>query len=208
VLSRSASAEGTIILQGFNLTKITSGIKGGALRQEYRELEILDDITTLNYNSKLPPHVYGEDRILLMYSYMKYKGLNYVPPFVHSAIRWNKSDPIYSLPKWKIVDLKPSKILDTEHMQSSSILPAKCSTTCQTSLKRKQLYSEDQRLPSSKSRRMSGALAANLTLANGPTWHRNSCAYNSILAIIMTVISGMRILGTLGMKLLLVWVRT
>ena len=51
-LSRSASADGTIILQGFDSSKIT-GRASGALRQEFRELEILDDMTRLHYEGKL-----------------------------------------------------------------------------------------------------------------------------------------------------------
>ena len=44
VLSRSASASGTIILQGFNAKKIMGGASG-ALCQEFRELELLDEIS-------------------------------------------------------------------------------------------------------------------------------------------------------------------
>ena len=40
-LSRSASAAGTVILQGFDTYKITGGASG-ALRQEFRELENLE----------------------------------------------------------------------------------------------------------------------------------------------------------------------
>jgi hypothetical protein len=40
-LSRSATADGTIILQEFDSTKITSGAHG-TLWQEFHELEILD----------------------------------------------------------------------------------------------------------------------------------------------------------------------
>jgi len=43
-LSRSATAAGTIIVQGFN-PKIVTGGASGYLRQEFRELEILDEIT-------------------------------------------------------------------------------------------------------------------------------------------------------------------
>ena len=58
-LSRSASAEGTLILQGFDSRKITGGCSG-ALRQEFRELEILDEITRLRYEGKLSVKVYGD----------------------------------------------------------------------------------------------------------------------------------------------------
>ena len=91
-LSQSASAAGTLILQGFDPKMITGGA-AGALRQEFRNLEILDDITWLRYESKLPKCVVGEVRCELVKTYRKWKGDNFVPPTVHSAIRWKKNDP-------------------------------------------------------------------------------------------------------------------
>lgn len=57
-LSRSRTAEKTVILQGFDSSKITGGASG-QLRREYRELEILDDITHLRFEGKLPSTVVG-----------------------------------------------------------------------------------------------------------------------------------------------------
>ncbi|KAJ7715110.1 hypothetical protein B0H16DRAFT_1261911, partial [Mycena metata] len=57
-LSRATTADGTIILQDFNTTKLTCGMTGH-LRQELRELEILDEITTLRVEGKLPVSVAG-----------------------------------------------------------------------------------------------------------------------------------------------------
>ena len=45
-LSCSSTAKGTLILQGFGPRKITGGCSG-ALQQEFRELEILDEITIM-----------------------------------------------------------------------------------------------------------------------------------------------------------------
>ncbi|KAJ7681427.1 hypothetical protein B0H17DRAFT_906413, partial [Mycena rosella] len=52
------TAEGTVIVQGLNVSKITSGISG-YLRQELRELEILDELTRLRCEGLLPPSVTG-----------------------------------------------------------------------------------------------------------------------------------------------------
>ena len=52
-LSRSSTAAGTLILTSFHTSKITGGASG-ALRQEFRELELLDDITKLRFKDKLP----------------------------------------------------------------------------------------------------------------------------------------------------------
>ena len=43
-LSRSASYDGTVIVQGFDARKIQGGLPG-SLRQEFRELELLDENT-------------------------------------------------------------------------------------------------------------------------------------------------------------------
>ena len=91
-LSRSATAEGTLILQGFDSKQITGGCSG-ALRQEFRELELLDEITRLRYISKLPSHVEGITRNNIMTSFRKWKGNQYVLSTVHSSIRWSTRSP-------------------------------------------------------------------------------------------------------------------
>ena len=57
-LSRSATSEGTVIVQGFDDHKITCSASG-YLRQEFRELELLDEITKLLYENALPAHIDG-----------------------------------------------------------------------------------------------------------------------------------------------------
>ena len=57
-LSRSYCASRTLILQGFD-NKVITGKASGALRQEFRALELLDWITNLCYKSKLPLSVSG-----------------------------------------------------------------------------------------------------------------------------------------------------
>ena len=60
-LSRSASAVQIMIVQSFSPGPITGGASGW-LGQEFCELEILDEITTLAYNSKLPKCINGQIR--------------------------------------------------------------------------------------------------------------------------------------------------
>ncbi|KAJ7791393.1 hypothetical protein B0H14DRAFT_2395641 [Mycena olivaceomarginata] len=90
-LSRGTSADGTVILQGFDTSLITSGISG-FLRQEFRELELLNEITRLRYEGKLPEEVSGSDRIELLRSYQQYRGGEYDPMDIHTAIKWRKGD--------------------------------------------------------------------------------------------------------------------
>ena len=91
-LSRSATAEGTLILQGFNPRQIVGGCSG-ALRQEFRELELLDDVMRLRYSGKLPVTVDGDTRNNVITSFRLWKGAQYVPPTVHSSIKWSKHRP-------------------------------------------------------------------------------------------------------------------
>ena len=57
-LSRCASAKGTLIMQSLQPSMITGGCSGW-LRQEFRDLEILDEITRLAFHSQLVPEING-----------------------------------------------------------------------------------------------------------------------------------------------------
>ena len=85
-LSRSASAAGTIIIQGFESRVITKSCSGH-LRQEFREQEILDDITRLKYEGQLPNHVDQHLRNPLICQYQKWKSTHHVPKQTDIALR-------------------------------------------------------------------------------------------------------------------------
>ena len=90
---RSSSADGTLILQGFDLSKITGKISD-ALRQEFRELELLDDITDKHYCGKTALLLGDDTRNSLIKAYRNAQGLLYVPLSTHKAIRWSNKDPL------------------------------------------------------------------------------------------------------------------
>jgi len=101
-LSRGTSADGTLILQGFDTSKITGGASG-ALRQEFRELELLDEITRLRYEGKLPKSVNDDNkRSTLINAIRAHRGQSYVPKMCHPAIRWNKKDEFLG---WTLQDV-------------------------------------------------------------------------------------------------------
>ncbi|KAF8575386.1 hypothetical protein K439DRAFT_1297684, partial [Ramaria rubella] len=60
-LSCSSTVNGTVIMQGFK-PEIIQGGAPGWLRQEFRELEILDEITRLKEQERLHPSVQGDFR--------------------------------------------------------------------------------------------------------------------------------------------------
>ncbi|KAJ7723248.1 hypothetical protein B0H16DRAFT_1334246 [Mycena metata] len=87
-LSRATTAEGTIILQDFTTNKITCGMSGH-LRQELRELEILDEITALRAEGRLPKEVTGIYRRHLLISYARYKGSLSDLAYCHPSMQHN-----------------------------------------------------------------------------------------------------------------------
>ncbi|KAJ7028864.1 hypothetical protein C8F04DRAFT_963572 [Mycena alexandri] len=90
-LSRATTAAGTIILQDFRTDKITCGMHG-YLRQELRELELLDEITRLQYAGTLPRAVTGLYRRQLLRSYMKWKGDSADPAHFHPSMHSTNSE--------------------------------------------------------------------------------------------------------------------
>jgi hypothetical protein len=92
-LSRSSTAEGTVIIQGFNPSKITCGASG-YLRQEFRELELMDEISRLRFEDHLPSVINGHLRNAIIRQYQNFKGELYVPEIVPNTLKWSKSDPM------------------------------------------------------------------------------------------------------------------
>ena len=110
-LSRSASAGNTMIVQGFATNQITGGASGW-LRQEFRELELLDNITMLRYEDDLPDHVQGGTRNTLIRSFQKWKGMDFMPENTHAALSSEGNpmkmiQPVTDAP-WQVVT--PSKL--------------------------------------------------------------------------------------------------
>ncbi|EIW52839.1 uncharacterized protein TRAVEDRAFT_80516, partial [Trametes versicolor FP-101664 SS1] len=79
------------------------------LRQEFRELELLDEITKLRYLGKISPKVTGITRNELIHSFRKWKGEQFMPKTMHRALKWNVGDtfPIEDVQAdapWQIVE--------------------------------------------------------------------------------------------------------
>ena len=94
------------------------------MRQEFCELELLDEISKLRYEGKLPDCVEGNFRNPLIRSYQQWKGADYVPPLIHPALQWSVTDPLPLLPvvtdaPWQIIDKKKKKKEDK--IEASSI---------------------------------------------------------------------------------------
>ena len=181
-LSRSATAEGTIILQGFDAKKIT-GCASGALRQEFRELELLDEITKLHYENKLQTTIFGDRRNDIIYSYRLHKGLEYVPSTVHDSIKWNKSDPmldsIDTNVDWKILSVKTFNQNISLSLEKHSIEEYDSKFIDQKRKRKKRKLENEMIIDTT-----TDTPSMNHLTPIGLAWNQNSCAYDSILSII------------------------
>ncbi|KAL1750607.1 hypothetical protein FB107DRAFT_223566 [Schizophyllum commune] len=90
-LSRSSSAAGTAIVSSFSTSMITRGLDD-QLKREFRNLELLSEITRLKYEGRLPEQVMGDTRNQLIRSFLDWAGPNYEIPNLHDALKWQSSD--------------------------------------------------------------------------------------------------------------------
>jgi hypothetical protein len=199
-LSRSASAAGTIIVQGFDPKVITGGASG-YLRQEFRELELLDEITKLRYEKALPSHITGKRRNTVIRQFQQWKGTEYVPSNVHPSIHWNKQDPLDMLDvitdsPWQMVKRKkydknerttPSRSNTTGFVAAKGTVPV-----IANSLVRKRDSEDGEDAGASgifKRVRRSQDTEIDFVVPRGFIWDNEnySCAYDSIMTVLFSI---------------------
>jgi hypothetical protein len=188
-LSRSSTAAGTLILTGFHPHKITGGASG-ALRQEFRELEILDSITRLQFEGKLPVHMVQADRRnSLIAWYRQLKGKDCMPPTVHKAIQWGERDPFLEWPhsniEWAIVD-KSTKVTAPSHKPVTPNMPIMKNLLPFNESKKHALTPAaciTQPFKKLRLSHVSHLITDNLTPV-GTRWSNNSCAYDAVITIL------------------------
>ena len=188
-------------MQGFDPKQITGGCSG-ALRQEFRELEILDEVTRLRFIGKLPSHVEGITRNSIISSFRKWKGNQYVPSTVHSSIRWstrspwmeseilNLDDRLALLEKMSEKRKKGNREVDKpERSLASSKVVAQLGLGKPNTQKRRRssglprLLSATSTHPSNKQKVVSPPGIPNGRHYSAPVgmrWSQNSCAYDSV----------------------------
>ena len=211
LLSRSTSGTGTLILGGFHPSKITGGASE-ALHQEFCELELLDDITTLHYKNKLSLDIVMADhRNTVISLFRKKKGLQYMPSNMHNAIQWNKRNPFIKreeLPsqvvEWRIVgpvsskETQPASEISANNKRGR--LPTEESTVDENEQSPRGLKRHgpiDANLPKACAKRLKSshdtALFANTHLPPrvlvpiGTQWENNSCAYDAVCTVLFNI---------------------
>ena len=188
-LSRSTSASGTIIIQGFDDKVINSGCSG-YLRQEFRELEILDEVTTLRYEGKLPRNINGSLRNPLIRQFQKWKGVNYVPSKTDAALRWSSSNP---LPLLRPVTDNPWTLIGKGSLKKQTVKPVSNSVAASGSQPIASLKNKMDNLslgPKKKSKITPVEVQdPDIDSPQGLTWDSEnwSCAYDAIIGILYNI---------------------
>lgn len=168
-------------MQGFDPQKIT-GKCSGALHQEFRELELLDEITHLRYEGKFSIKVHGDIQNILIKTFHEWKGQQYVPNIVHSAIRWSKHDPLL---KSEIIDIKKiTSSMSTENKTKHKLDDDVSSKPTKFQVIKKFVEPDHKRLclfqPSNDG-------SNHCLIPQGMIWSNNSCAYDSIFTIFFSI---------------------
>jgi len=148
-LSRSARCECTVIVQGFYPSKITCGASG-YLQQEFRELELLDDISKLCYMGNLPESVNGKLCNALLQQCQQLKRRGYCPENVMGLIRWSELHPMQTFQvitdsSWQVINKSSSNSLSNDFNvepnktknEHGSFIPAQGSKIIKYNLRRK-----------------------------------------------------------------------
>ncbi|KAK0197649.1 hypothetical protein F5146DRAFT_1130516 [Armillaria mellea] len=132
-LSRSATADGTLLLPdftdprrpAFDPRKIQGGCSGH-LRQEFRELELLDHVTSMLYENELPSTVFGERRYDLLTRFQYHVGEAFVPPAVEPSIAWGPYDPVHPTScsefEWDVKSM-PHVPVSTDRVEHDDLRP-------------------------------------------------------------------------------------
>ncbi|KAF8869595.1 hypothetical protein CPB84DRAFT_1693972, partial [Gymnopilus junonius] len=139
------------------------------LHQEFHELEILDEITNIQYLGKLNGRIVGDTGNTLIHAFRKWKGMNYVPAVVHSALRWSKHDPFIEN---KVDDTATPNLFS--EIQAKE--PIKNEKTYPIGVKRKDIPSSSIKTKTTKKPK--------LTVKPGSN---NSCAYDLIFTAFFSI---------------------
>jgi hypothetical protein len=187
-LSRSATAAGTIIVQSFSPQMIISGATG-YLRQEFCELEILDEITKMRYENTFPAKVQGSTRNSLIRSFQKWKGTIYVPPSIHKALTWSAKDPLPLLSvvtdaSWQMISKdKKKKVVENDSEEAqTSFVPAKGSIPVNV----KHKLANEETSGTFKEQRTLRSHGTSASSPAGLLWDGEdySCAYDALITVL------------------------
>ena len=174
-LSRGSTSSGTVLLREVNPTRVQGGLKmkHGDLFREMQQLELLDDITTQQYEGNLSQEVKGLLRWELIKSFLAKVGSNYIPPNVDKCLGWTESSktaiPTFSAySEWELLDTSRKD----KAAAPNNIVPSTAAA------KRKVQEKQQTNKPPKR------VCLPNQSSLKGFTWKQNSCPFDSILTIL------------------------
>ncbi|KAF6765469.1 hypothetical protein DFP72DRAFT_798033 [Ephemerocybe angulata] len=181
-LSRGTSAEGTVILGTFddNIYKITQGLsKAGFLRQEFRELNLLDEITRLRYEDKLPKHVNADLRYPLIQAYMEWKKNTDMIEQWHAELKVTSYDEL----------IPQEAVDDTEYLWKSEVMSKQ---PLEQRKKRMQDIEDQVKISKTMGKKMKSQDSTTQSISDQPRgvlWDSvdYSCGYDSLLVILFSI---------------------
>jgi len=166
-----------------------------ALRQEFREIELLDEITNLHYLGKLHKSVTGCTRNQLIKSFHEWKEHQYVPQNVHKSLRWSKKDPLnegeIEEVCWKIVQTEKNTAQKHPVTEPEPLIQA--STSLKQKLSKKDFkHNEGSTDKEPANKKPCSGLDNNPQLHRtlvplGLQWMQNSCAYDASFVILYSL---------------------
>lgn len=164
-LSRSSSAAGTLILDKLPSNKLCLGLSQG-MKDEFRALELLNEITTRKLNNTLHPKVRAETRQTLFDEFVKYEE-PYIPTNVHKEISWS------SMNCFSTQRSHPSRSTHTRKRRHQN----------ETQTPNKQSCIDIDSIHKSRNSKTTTPMHSNIPI--GLSWDANnySCAYDSIIPI-------------------------
>ena len=191
-LSRCTTADGLIIIQPFDEAKLKGGVTG-YLRQEFRELELLDEITKLRYENKLPKSsgVTGHIRNIVLHQYRNWKGQSYVPKNIHLALAWTKedfpNDNIISDSPWKLMSKNdaPKPNQNPKQALASTFVPAQGSV----SIKKRKREEDVHEMQNNITKKSKDTILSDLSGPIGLNWDNDdwSCGYDALFTILYNI---------------------
>lgn len=191
-LSRGTSAERTAILRPFSSAKLTSKISG-YLRQEFRELELLDEVTRLIHEGNPSFLTKDSTRHTVLKNYRTLKGPNYCPKSIDPPLQWSKADPMMDTEMSKLVDHWDVDTSSKKKKQGNKIMPSVGFVPAEGSKplaapKRKRDDSPPPAMEIKKKTKVDHSLSSPQGLT-GLTWDAEnySCAYDALLTLLFNL---------------------
>ncbi|KAL1736320.1 hypothetical protein EV714DRAFT_198990 [Schizophyllum commune] len=190
-LSRSSSAAGTAIVSSFSTSMITRGLDD-QLKREFRNLELLSEITRMKYEGKLPDEVKGDTRNQLIRSFLDWVGPDYEIPRLHDALKWQSADDWddidapFGRQAWEIVEKE-----DDNSSKEDVKATRRASVKAGTKRKRREVAedgstSASTRTPKEKRPRTDNTSTIATTNPKGYAWDSVnwSCPYDSLFTVL------------------------